>query len=220
MYRACIFDLDGTLTDTLESLTFSVNETLRTFSLPGITHEQCRSFVGSGAKVLMERALRAVGDESLSRLEEAMKVYGRIFQEYCTYDVTPYDGIENMLQVLQNRGMKLAVLSNKPHKQAVDVVTSVFGENLFSLVQGQMEAVPKKPDPTAVYAIVDELGVPKEECLYVGDSDIDMQTGQAAGMDTVGVTWGFRSKEVLRENGATYLIDQPGELIAIVEEKE
>ena len=101
MYKACIFDLDGTLTDTLESLTYSVNETLSELHLPAITSEQCKSFVGSGARYLIERALQASGDQDLVHIEEAMKIYGRIFKQNCTYKVTPYDGIVEMLTVLR-----------------------------------------------------------------------------------------------------------------------
>ena len=216
MYKACIFDLDGTLTDTLESLTYSVNATLREMELPGITSEQCRNFVGNGAKYLMERALEAVGDEKKTRLDLAMEIYGRIFKENCTYHVTPYDGIVGMLRELKAEGVKLAVLSNKPHLQAVDVVDTFFEKNTFSYVQGQLEGIPRKPDPTAALLIAEKLQVNREECVYIGDSDVDMRTGNAAGMETVGVTWGFRSKKVLIENGAKNTIDKPEELVKIV----
>lgn len=216
MYKACIFDLDGTLTDTLESLTYSVNETLREMQLPGITAAQCRSFVGNGARYLMERTLEAVGDTSLSGIEQAMEIYGRIFGENCTYHVTPYEGIVEMLQTLKSGGVRLAVLSNKPHVQAVDVVNSFFEEGTFTYVQGQMEGVPRKPDPAAALMIAERMQVSQEECVYIGDSDVDMQTGNAAGMVTVGVSWGFRSREVLEEHGAKYIIDKPQELVKII----
>ena len=114
--KACIFDLDGTLTDTLESLAFSVKETLKEMGLPQITTDECRSFVGNGARYLMERALEAAGDRELSRIEEGMEVYGRIFDENCTYLVTPYEGITETLKQMKDKGIKLAVLSNKPHQ--------------------------------------------------------------------------------------------------------
>lgn len=216
MYKACIFDLDGTLTDTLESLTYSVNETLKELDLPCITREQCRDFVGNGARYLLERSLEAVGDEKLLHIEEAMQIYGRIFKQNCTYKVAPYDGIEEMLATLKKAGMKLAVLSNKPHLQTLDVVSTFFGEETFEAVQGQQEGVPRKPNPTAARMIAEKFGVDQTECVYVGDSDVDMQTGNAARMKTVGVTWGFRPKEVLVEHGAHHTIDHPEELITIV----
>lgn len=216
MYKACIFDLDGTLTDTLESLTYSVNETLKELDLPGITHEECRAFVGNGARVLIEKALAAAGDEALSYVEEAMQAYGRIFKQNCTYQVAPYDGIVDMLHDLKASGVKLAVLSNKPHLQTRDVVAAFFEEDLFDWVQGQQEGIPRKPDPTAACQIAERLGVACEECVYVGDSDVDMETGNAAGMESVGVTWGFRSKQILKAHGAKHLIDQPKELLSII----
>lgn len=216
MYKACIFDLDGTLTDTLESLTYSVNETLKELTLPCITSEQCRSFVGNGARFLMERALQASGDQELVHIEKAMEIYGRIFQVNCTYHVAPYEGIVQMLQELKALGVKLAVLSNKPHLQTVDVVASFFEDGMFDYVQGQMEGVPRKPDPTAALMIAEKLLVDCKECVYIGDSEVDMQTANAAGMESVGVTWGFRPKKLLIEHNAKHTIDYPEELITIV----
>lgn len=216
MYKACIFDLDGTLTDTLESLTYSVNATLHELNLPAITSEQCKSFVGSGARFLIERALQASGDQELVHIEEAMKIYERIFKVNCTYHVAPYEGIVDMLKVLKEAGVKLAVLSNKPHLQTVDVVAEFFENGTFAHVQGQQEGVPRKPDPTATFMIAEKLCVDPSECVYIGDSDVDMQTGNAAGMETVGVSWGFRPKEMLIEHGAKHTINHPEELISIV----
>ena len=216
MYKACIFDLDGTLTDTLESLTYSVNATLTELNLPCITSEECRSFVGNGARFLIERALQASGDENLTYIEKAMDVYGRIFKEYCTYRVKPYDGIVEMLEELKRLGVKMAVLSNKPHLQTIDVVSTFFGEDTFVYAQGQMEGVPRKPDPTAALMIAEKLLVDREECVYIGDSEVDMKTASAAGMTGVGVTWGFRSEAVLLESGANHTINHPEELLSIV----
>lgn len=211
--KACIFDLDGTLTSTLDSIHYSVNETLKEMNLPGITKEECRQFVGDGARCLMERALHRTGEGNVCRIEEAMEVYGRIFDENCTYLVEPYDGILDMLRELKGRGIQLGVLSNKPHPQTVKVVREIFGEGLFSYVQGQMDGVPKKPDPTGVWVLQKKMGVSKEECLYVGDSEVDIRTGYAAGAKTVGVLWGFRSREALVNAGAKNLITHPKELL-------
>jgi len=117
--KACIFDLDGTLTNTLESMTYSVNLTLEEMGLSKITKDQCRLFVGNGARVLMEKSLKAAGDTDASRIEEGMEIYGRIFDQNCTYHVTPYEGIPEMLKALKDKGIQLAVLSNKPDRQTV-----------------------------------------------------------------------------------------------------
>jgi len=218
MYKACIFDLDGTLTDTLESLTYSVNTTLRELHLGQITSEQCKEFIGSGARRLIEQSLQAAGDLEAKHIEEAMEAYGRIFKKYCTYHVAPYDGIVDMLQELKKQGVQLAVLSNKPHLQTKDVVATFFEKDTFARVYGQQEGIPRKPDPAALHMILEELGVSQKECLYIGDSDVDMQTGCAAGVPAVGVTWGFRSRDVLASHGATYIVDKPEEIISIVKE--
>lgn len=211
--KACIFDLDGTLTSTLDSIHYSVNETLREMDLPDITKEECRQFVGDGARCLMERTLRRIGEENVCRIDEAMEAYGRIFDENCTYLVEPYDGIVDMLQELKERTIQLAVLSNKPHPQTVKVVREIFGEGIFSYVQGQMDGIPKKPDPTGVWKLQEKMKVSKEDCLYVGDSEVDIRTGHASGLETVGVLWGFRSKKVLEDAGAENLITHPRELL-------
>lgn len=212
MYKACIFDLDGTLTDTLESLTYSVNKTLDEMGMSAITAEQCRSFVGNGARYLIGKALAAAGDTELERMEEGMKVYSRVFAENCTYHVKPYDGVLDMVTGLKDRGIRIAVLSNKQHPQAVDVVESVFGRGTFDVIQGQSDGVPRKPDPSGVYRILEQFKVAPEEGIYIGDSDVDMKTGKAAGMLTVGVTWGFRPKELLIETGADHTIEHAAEL--------
>lgn len=216
MYKACIFDLDGTLTNTLESLTYSVNTTLKELGLSSITREQCRAFVGDGPRPLLEQSLRAVGDHDLLHIEKAVEIYGRIFKESCTYKVEPYEGIVELLEALKKKGLRLAVLSNKPHMQTNKIVAQFFKEGTFDLAEGLKPDVPKKPDPTGAWIISESLGVKKEECVYIGDSDTDMMTGNNAGMLPVGVTWGFRSREVLKEHGAKYLIDHPEELLTII----
>ncbi len=213
--KACIFDLDGTLTDTLESLTYSVAETLKEIGLNPITPEECRSFVGNGARVLMEKALKAAGDAGGDRLDVGMEIYGRIFDANCTYHVTPYEGVRQMLAELKACGIRLGVLSNKPHRQTVKVVREIFGEDVFDRVQGQTEGIARKPDPAGVFRLMEELKTTKEECLYVGDSEVDIRTGKNAGVRTIGVTWGFRSRKLLEEAGAETLIDTPCELTKI-----
>lgn len=213
MFRLCIFDLDGTLTDTLDSLTYSVNLTLEEMGYPALERSKCRAFVGNGSRVLIEKALKASGDTTLSRIEEGMEVYDRVFDANCTYHVTPYDGIVELLQALKKKGMKLTVLSNKPHRQAVHVVEEVFGKEMFDWVQGQQEGIPRKPDPYAAIQIAEKFGVKPEECVYIGDSEVDVATGTAARMKTLGVTWGFRSVEQLKEAGATILLDRPVQIL-------
>lgn len=219
MYKICIFDLDGTLTDTLDSLTFSVNETLKEMGLAPITREQCRMFVGNGSRVLMEKALNAGGAESSDRLDEAMEIYGRIFDANCTYHVIPYDGIPELLEEMRARGISLAVLSNKPDRQAVHVVEEIFGKDTFQWIQGQKEGIPRKPDPYAALQIAGKLGARPEESLYVGDSEVDIATGMAAEMKTIGVSWGFRGRDSLAGAGAGLIVDTPEEILNLITKK-
>ncbi len=214
--KACIFDLDGTLTNTLESMTYSVNLTLEEMGLSKITKDQCRLFVGNGARVLMEKSLKAAGDTDASRIEEGMEIYGRIFDRNCTYHVTPYKGIPEMLKALKDKGIQLAVLSNKPDRQTVKVVKAIFGEELFDYAQGQKEGIRRKPEPDGVWYLMEQMHVSKEECLYIGDSEVDAATGRNAGLKTIGVLWGFRDRKTLETAGADHLIARPDELLQFV----
>lgn len=214
--KACIFDLDGTLTNTLESMTYSVNLTLEEMGLSKITKDQCRLFVGNGARVLMEKSLKAAGDTDASRIEEGMEIYGRIFDRNCTYHVTLYEGIPEMLKALKDKGIHLAVLSNKPDRQTVKVVKAIFGEELFDYAQGQKEGIRRKPEPDGVWYLIEQMHVSKEECLYIGDSEVDAATGRNAGLKTIGVLWGFRDRKTLETAGADDLIDRPDELLQFV----
>ena len=214
--KACIFDLDGTLTNTLESMTYSVNLTLEEMGLSKITKDQCRLFVGNGARVLMEKSLKAAGDTDASRIEEGMEIYGRIFDRNCTYHVTPYEGIPEMLKALKDKGIQLAVLSNKPDRQTVKVVKAIFGEELFDYAQGQKEGIRRKPEPDGVWYLMEQMHVSKEECLYIGDSEVDAATGRNAGLKTIGVLWGFRDRKTLETAGVDDLIDRPDALLQFV----
>lgn len=214
--KACIFDLDGTLTNTLESMTYSVNLTLKEMGLSQITKDQCRMFVGNGARVLIEESLKVSGDPKASRIEEGMKIYGRIFDQNCTYHVTPYEGIPEMLKALKDRGIHLAVLSNKPDRQTVKVVKEIFGDNIFDYAQGQKDGIRRKPAPDGVWYLMEQMQVSKEECLYIGDSEVDAATGKNAGLKTIGVLWGFRERKTLETAGADHLIERPEELLQFV----
>ena len=143
-------------------------------------------------------------------------MYGRIFDENCTYHVTPYDGIEELLKTLKAQGVKLAVLSNKPHRQTVKVVREIFGEDVFDCAWGQQEGIQRKPDPEAVFKILEKLGGTKEECLYIGDSEVDVKTGHNAGVRTISAAWGFRTEEELKAAGAEVIIREPLELLQFV----
>ena len=214
MYKAVIFDLDGTLTDTLESMAVAGNKTLEYVGLKPREIDEYRYYVGDGAKVLVKRFLKAAGDRECINFNKAYDAYMKQFALDCTYKVKVYDGIMDMINSLKEKGIKLAVLSNKPHDRAVEVVDRFFEKNTFDIVQGHIEGASKKPEPSGAINMAKELDVLASECIYVGDTDVDMQTGKNANMYTVGVTWGFRDEKELRENGADMIIDNPLELVS------
>lgn len=216
MYQLCIFDLDGTLLNTINALTFTTNETLHTFGLKGIVPEQTKKMVGDGYEKLIERALMACGDEKLIHYKEALPVYMENFAKYSMREVVPYDGIPHLLDYLEKKKIRRAVFSNKPHHQAIENIEAVFGKDYFACVRGERADTPKKPAPDGALLICRELGIDPEDCLYLGDTNTDMRTGLAAGMDTVGVTWGFRDREELVSFHPKYIVDHPSEVEEIL----
>lgn len=209
MYKAVVFDLDGTLTNTLDDIADAMNRALRLNGLPEYPVDAYRYMVGNGAKVLAERAAKPCPEKAAQVLED----YQQYYERHTRVKTQPYPGIPDLLRALAARGMKLCVLSNKPHADTVNVVTHFFPDIPWTVIRGQMEGVPVKPDPAGALAILKELGLRAEECLYLGDTSVDMETATRAGMYAVGVLWGFREEEELRESGAKLLIREPMELM-------
>ena len=214
MKKAVIFDLDGTLADTIASITYCGNLALSRFGLPSFGEEDYKHFVGDGAAMLIRRALLAAGDERLEHFDEVYETYLEIFAKDCMYRVKPYEGICALLEELKRLSVRIAVLSNKPDRDSLRVVEALFGKGYFDFVQGQRADIPRKPDPAGVYRIMEAFVLPAGDFLYVGDSGVDMKTGRAAGIFTVGVLWGFRDREELVENGADAVISKPLELLS------
>lgn len=216
MIKACIFDLDGTLANTLDSMAYAANLVLRKFSLKELPVENFKYYCGEGADMLVRRCLKDAGDEELIHFEEARDLYRRIFAENPLYGAVAYPGILELLQHLKNQGICLGVCSNKPHEAAVEVIEQMFA-GVFDAVVGQQEGIARKPAPDAPLYIAKQLGVQPAECLYIGDTGTDMQTGTAAHMYTVGVLWGFRTKEELVENNCKALAEKPEDIGKIME---
>lgn len=212
MYKACIFDMDGTLVNTLESIAYFGNRALESIGASPLATEGYRHYVGNGADVLMDRMLEAAGVEKNQKVKKILRTkYDSLYEENPVYLVEPYEGIPEMLAKLNGMGIKLAVLSNKPDNMTKYIAEKFF-PGTFEVVNGQRSAMPKKPDPAAVYKIMDKLGVRGDEVLYVGDSDVDMLTGKNAGVATIGVLWGFRDENELRSVGAMAYVKTASEL--------
>lgn len=214
--KAVIFDLDGTLSDSLESIAFSANSALEALGFQPFELERYKQFVGDGVSELMKRCLINAGDDELKYFDQMLAKYHEIFEKNCTYHVEAYEGIKELLEELRKRNIRIAVLSNKPHKRTVEVVEKLFGKGYFHVIQGQAPEIKRKPNPEGALMIMRSLGISPSECLYVGDTDTDMQTGKAAGLFTVGVLWGFRDREELEKNHADAIIEKPGDLLHIM----
>lgn len=222
MYKCCIFDLDGTLLDTLDAITYTGNLTMESIGLLPAEREDYKYMVGDGAATLVERLLKRGGDPECTKFDQALEVYQKEFTIHSMDGVGPYDGIVEMLEVLKKENTKIAVLSNKPHPRTIENIETIFGKGYFDHIQGEMESqgVKKKPDPSGVYQTMANLGMKKEECLYIGDTNTDMMTGRNAGLDTVGVTWGFRPEEELRSFDPAYIAHHPSQIADIVKKSK
>ena len=219
MIKACIFDLDGTLADTLESMAYIANMIMEKFDLKPMPVENFKYYSGEGAKMLMQRCLKDAGDTKLVHLEEGERIYREMFAENPMYKVNHYPGMPETIRELKRRGLKLGVCSNKPHPAALKVIAQMFGDD-FDIVMGQSDTIRRKPAPDGALMLAREFQVQPQECMYVGDTATDMQTGKAAGMLTVGALWGFRDEKELMENGADLVAQKPEDLLEIYEEKQ
>lgn len=211
-YDAVIFDLDGTLTDTLEDLKNSVNFAMREFGFPERTTDEVRSFVGNGVKRLIDLSVPENTSDEVSA--ECLSVFKSFYKDNSLVSTKPYDGIIPMLEKLKKDGVKTAVVTNKMHEAAVDIVNLFFGE-LIDVTIGQIDGVAQKPQPDGIYSALEKLGVSKEKSVYVGDSEVDCITAKNAGIPCIGVTWGFRDREILVGNGADFIINFPEEIFIV-----
>lgn len=216
MFKAIIFDLDGTILDTIETIAYYGNKALREFGFKEIETEKYKILAGNGAKFLIRSMLSTVGCNDPEVFEKVFEYYNNEYNTNTLYKTKVYDGIRELLTLAKNKGIKLAVLSNKPHQATVDVLGNFFDEDTFDFKYGAREGVPLKPDPAAAVMLAEQLGVKKEECLYVGDTDVDMKTGKGAGFYTIGVLWGFREREELEKNGADLIVQHPLEILKLI----
>ena len=212
--RALLFDLDGTLADTLADLAKAMNWALEQLGCPPHPLDKYRHMVGDGARQLCARALPANRQDLL---DDALRLMRGRYAETWHNETRLYPGISELIPALAR--YKLAVLSNKPDVFTKQVVEHYFQPNPFHAVRGQLPGVPLKPDPTAALEIARQLGVPAGDWLYLGDTNTDMRTARAAGMFPVGVLWGFRDREELLESGAAALVERPEQILALLDKR-
>lgn len=213
MYRTYIFDLDGTLLDTLEDLAAATNAALEKFGFPRRTKDEVCAFVGNGVKKLVERALPGGADNPL--FDGVFAEFKRYYGEHCLDHTKPYEGITELLKEIKARGGNSAIVSNKSDFAVKKLSADYFGDLVAAAVGENEDAgIRKKPAPDSVLAVLKELGADKSDAVYVGDSDVDVETAKNAGLPCLSVTWGFRSREFLLAHGATALVDRPEKLLA------
>lgn len=214
MIKAILFDLDGTLINSLDDLADGVNHTLCEYGFPTHETEKYKIFVGDGMRKLIERAL--------PEEHRNTEIHDRVLADFMVYykahslvKTAPYDDVYALLDALGEKGVKSAVITNKAHAAAVTITEHFFAKQITK-IYGQRDGIPTKPNPEIINLALEEMGLKAEECLFVGDSGMDMKAGVNSSITPVGVTWGFRKSEELLENGAEHLIDKPLELLDLV----
>lgn len=213
-YNSVVFDLDGTLLDTLGDLRDSVNFTLEKNGLPKRTTEEIRSFVGNGIRLLIERSVpentpSEITDQCFSDFKEYYKDHSAILTK-------AYDGIIDLMNELKSKGVKIAVVSNKADF-AVKTLMEDYFSGLYDCAYGERAGVPRKPEPDSVFGAISEMGADAENTVYIGDSEVDVETSKNAKLPCIAVTWGFRDKEVLEGLSPEYIADSPRDILRIIE---
>lgn len=214
MYTTFIFDLDGTLLNTLDDLAASVNYALRTHGMPEHSVDEVRQFVGNGVRKLM---LRAVPDaDNNPKFEETFHTFREHYMKHSMDSTRPYDGIQELLQALKKQGKHLAVVSNKFYAATQELCQHFFADTIeVAIGEHEAEGIRKKPAPDTVMEALRQLGVGKEGAVYVGDSDVDIMTARNSGLPCISVLWGFRDKDFLIKNGATTFVAAPKDILSI-----
>lgn len=213
MFQAVIFDLDGTILNTLDDLADSGNHVLAAQGFPTHPTEQYKTFVGNGIPKLIRRILPSDASEEI--FERTLLEFQHYYGEHKNDKTAPYDGIPELLRELKAHGLKICVLSNKQHDFSIEIVSHYFGNDTFDLIRGKMEQFPAKPDPASCNDVISLINIPKSNILYVGDSNVDMQTALNAGLTKCGVSWGFRTVEELKSAGADHIADLPNDILKI-----
>lgn len=212
-YKIAIFDMDGTILNTLDDIANAINHTLTVFNMPIRSIDEVRSFVGNGLNKLCERAVVPGTSESI--LSDAIVELRSFYQEHSNETTTPYDGITEVLRELKARGIITAVVSNKANAAVLDLV-QIFFQGLFDYAIGEHEGFAPKPAPDMIDEILSKSGLSNTDAIYIGDSDVDLMTAHNSHMDCIAVSWGFRDTDFLKAHGATIIADSPSDLLDLI----
>lgn len=215
MYKLLIFDLDGTLLDTIDDIRDSLNFALKKQGFPNYSVEKVKRFVGSGVIQMIERAVAGL-PTTPDIIKAIIKDYTDKYILIQKHKTKPYEGIAETLKLIKEKNIILSVLSNKPIQDTKNIISYYFGDNMFDSVFGQIEGIPVKPDPTLLNRIICNYSFSKEEVLFVGDSDVDMKTAKNANIDSLFVSWGFRDYKEVKQIGITYVVNQPLSILNIL----
>lgn len=207
-----VFDIDGTLLYTIDSISYNINQTLKAFDLGKVPRKKIMEFVGNGPKVLIDKTLDYIGFEKTDRRNEILDSYNKRYDDNSAYLTKPYDGIAEELEKIKKKGENLVAFSNKPDSTCKKVIGEVFGANYFDFVLGFRDDIERKPSPEGMYIIKERFAVDFSDIIYFGDSEVDMQCGKNAGVFTVGCAWGFRSRSILESYKPNLIIDKPREI--------
>ena len=211
-----IFDIDGTLLNTIDAISFHLNDTFKKYDLRKVETDKIREFVGNGPRVLVDKALDFVDFNGSNILkEEIYNAYNLAYDNNPTYLTKPFDGIREELDKIKNRGEILTAFSNKPDSTSNKVLKDVFGNDYFDYILGYREDYKRKPSPEGIMIIAERFGVNFSDILYFGDSEVDMKCGKNASIFTVGCSWGFRARKVLEDQNPDVIIDKPSEITTI-----
>ena len=218
MIKLCIFDLDGTLINSIYDLADSMNYALKKYGFHTHETEKYKKIVGSGISVLADRAMVIpVGSADPDMKKALLADYNEYYNIHCMDKTRPYEHIKDLHDELDKRNIMYSVMSNKPDIFSKKIVETLFPENKFASIWGKRDGFERKPSPQSVWALIDELNVKRDECLYIGDSDVDAQTAQNAGLKFCGVEWGFRSIEELQNAGAELIVKTPLDILTVIQ---
>lgn len=215
MKKLVVFDLDGTLVDSIFDLGNAVNFALEKFNLPLHPMSDYYTFVGNGMEDLVRRSMGDEGGNDELYLK-VRKAFDEHYNAHSNDNTVPYKGIAELLKALRDKNIKTAVLTNKAHIYVNDILKKAFPNHCFDLYSGQKEGVARKPNPQSFHLLLKELSVEKEDCLYIGDSEVDVKTAKNAGVDLVAVNWGYRNEETIRNAGAEVIVSTPEEILNYV----